>query len=72
MIKTVVMPGEGIGLQYKIDSRHYGPIYLWGRIEYMDVFDKPHWTDFRSTDGDRSTDYQGWQAQTCNDGNNAD
>jgi hypothetical protein len=48
--KTVVMPNESIGgLEHEIPvhSNTAAPIYLWGRIEYKDVFKIPHWTKFR-------------------------
>lgn len=54
---TVVMPNESIGGIEQNLPRHPRNIantaditksfYLWGRIEYKDVFGKPHWTIFR-------------------------
>jgi hypothetical protein len=54
--KTVVMPHEAMGFEdivemgeSKINWFKPGPssIYIWGKITYMDVFDKPHSTIFR-------------------------
>jgi hypothetical protein len=79
-IKTVVMPNEKIGLKHEVywPEDRLGSIYLWGMIKYRDVFDEDHWTIFRFMN-DTSTAFfssdsgpvSGWNAKTCDDGNDA-
>lgn len=77
--KTVVMPHESLGFQHDIGLPKTTPgrIYLWGRIEYKDVFEEPHWTTFRFMD-DKSAwltsmtgQTPGWTTKTCDEGNDA-
>ena len=55
-----------------------GSVYVWGRIDYKDVFGEPHWTTFRfMTEGrpgpldDPYFSGHGWKVQTCHEGNDA-
>jgi|CXWL01.1.fsa_nt_gi hypothetical protein len=78
--KTVVMPNESLGFQHDIELAKNTPgrIYLWGRIEYEDVFKKPHWTAFRFMDDktawltSMTGETPGWTTKTCDEGNDAD
>ena len=51
-------------------------IFVWGEINYIDIFNKPHWLKFRSINGgkahNRLTASNGWRLQPCKDGNDAD
>lgn len=80
--KQVVMPNEPIGFDESIEieagdiqlfDQGIGYVYLWGRIEYSDVFGEPHWTTFRFVNYKRwiSLDMTGWDLKTCDEGNDA-
>lgn len=80
--KTVVMPNEAIGFDEPIDKSKedvelvrigVGSAYLWGRIEYRDVFGEPHWTTFRFVSSKPwiTEDMTGWDVKTCDEGNDA-
>lgn len=82
---TVTMPGEGMYFEESIPLKPNttgqlmegrGNIYIWGRIDYIDVFQEPRWTTFRfvsdkvvSTPG--PSGYNGWSAKHCEEGNDA-
>lgn len=80
--KQVIMPNESIGFHEPIEfetgdlelfNRGIGYVYLWGRIEYTDVFGEPHWTTFRFVSYKKWTtvDMTGWNVKTCEEGNDA-
>ncbi len=80
--KTVVMPNEAIGFDEPINKtkedsdllrQNIGFTYLWGRIEYTDVFGEPHWTTFRFVSYKQwiIQDMTGWDVKTCDEGNDA-
>ena len=80
--KTVIMPTEGARFDEPITGKFdlgkgIGNVYLWGRIDYIDVFDLPHWTVFRLVsneieyvDGPKGYEPY-WRIKTCDDGNDA-
>lgn len=75
-IKTVVMPGETLGFHHDIAMPRAGDnrAYLWGKIEYDDVFGKHHWTTFRfMSDQAAYVNGQtpGWKTKHCDEGNDA-
>jgi hypothetical protein len=78
--KIIIMPNEICGFTpdltcksgdytaFRLDG--FGIIYVWGRIDYLDVFNDSHWTTFRMRHGERVPD--GWLTKYCDDGNDAD
>lgn len=75
--RSVIMPGETIGLTQTIDrlpNAETGPLYLWGRIVYKDVFGENRWTVFRFTSDSEVKHFDlhiGWKPKTCDEGNDA-
>ncbi len=51
-------------------------IFVWGEINYIDIFDQPHWLKFRYVNGGKAHDKLktqfGWHLQPCKEGNDAD
>lgn len=84
--KIVVMPNEVCGFTQEIGinpnadflrfSREgMGTIYVWGRIDYSDVFGELHWTTFRFEHGEHITTdplNEVWTTKYAADGNDAD
>jgi hypothetical protein len=80
--KTVIMPTEGARFDEPLTGtfdlgKGIGNVYLWGRIDYIDVFDLPHWTVFRLVSMGREyvdgpNGYESvWRIKTCDEGNDA-
>jgi len=84
--RTVIMPGEVAVLEEKAGQYDSGlvnqgmfTIYVWGRVDYEDVFEQHHWTTFRfENDGIRGADeatgiaLPSWKVKVCLEGNSAD
>lgn len=76
----VVMPNEICGFLQDVECQGgdteafktigLGTVHIWGSIEYLDVFDIPHRTIFRFTDGERVSN--GWLTKYAQEGNEAD
>lgn len=77
--KTVVMPSESLGgIEHAINpiEGQGSRIYLWGRIDYKDVFGFSHWTlfrfvDYKKTFSESTGLHTGWDVKTCAEGNDA-
>lgn len=54
-------------------SPRLATVFVWGRIDYIDAFDKPRWTTFRLRLGDKAQrPFVGpdrWDIDPCEDGN---
>ena len=57
-------------------GRGTSAIFVWGEINYIDIFDQPHWLKFRYVNGGKAHDKlktnSGWHLQPCKEGNDAD
>lgn len=76
--KTVVMPGESLGFHIDITmprpASTSSRAFLWGKIEYDDVFGEDHWTTFRFMSDQEAYvigNTPGWATKHCDDGNKA-
>jgi hypothetical protein len=86
--KTVVMPKETLMFNEKVKFEKHdrelleqgaAELFIWGRINYRDVFGEQRWTTFRfvndgswtSTAGEGGHFNQVWQVKTCVEGNDA-